>query len=127
MKARTILALVAFAISLLALALHAMQLHIAIDAFSPLDPKAFGPHTPAVTAMTITQLPSYPLYMAGLGVASSAVALYFWLRRSPEARAFALVLLAAINFYHAGVFQGVFLTHYFVVPKMANDALSASP
>ena len=122
MQLRLVITVFAFVVSLLTVTIGAMFLSMALDAFAPLDPAHLGPNIPAVTQMAIKDLPMYPAMMGAVAALTTLAAIYFWRCKRPfETKAWAVVLLACVNFYAAAFPPGWFLTVYFMTPKLANS------
>jgi hypothetical protein len=120
MNIRSAVTAYAFAGSLIAIAMGAVGLSFAVEVFSPLDENLSGTYVPAFTRSVMDSAPSYPTYMALLGLFSTICATYLWRSGRPaESKSFWISLLATVNMFVAGQFPLAFLIGYFVLPRAA--------
>lgn len=118
MNSRAVVTTIAFIGSLIAIVIGAGWLWFAVEAFSPLDKNLAGTYAPAFTKIVMDSAPSFPIYMAMLGVLSAVCAVYLWRSRRPaETKSFWVSVLATFNMFVAGQFPLAFLIGYFLLPR----------
>lgn len=120
-KVRGLLASWIFLASLACLLMAALYIH-EILALYPADHLAsYGPRVPRVAKLYAGLLPHAPAGL--LAAAAASVAFWFLHRRSaasPDAKAFARALIAALGIFLAFFSTMILLIAYFYLPKIAN-------
>src|SRR5688500_18920318 len=118
MNVRSVVTTFAFVGGLIAIAIGAGWLSFAVEAFSPLHKTLSGTYVPAFTKPVMDSAPSFPTYMALLGLLTTGGAVYLWRSNRPaEIKSFWVSVLATFNMFVAGQFPLGFLIGYFVLPR----------
>jgi hypothetical protein len=120
---RVILSIWIFIGSLAGLLVSGMVISSTLAAYPTDHIHLFGPTVSNASETMARWLPHAWVVLNGAGLASVAIALYFWRSgRSREIKSFAVTLLAAINYWLALFAVMGLVVAYFLLPKVANVA-----